>query len=214
MSFGTSPSNPRRWVGLGAVIALHLVIFYALLLGLRRHPVDIAPHSVNVRLIEDAVRTTPTAPPQREPAPPKPQIQSQPAQPVMPREPAPIAPTVPETLAAPPTPSTPPATEATPAAAAPSAPVSAPAASVVCPGYQDAIRMSPPPREVMQEGIGGEVLVEFTVTPNGTVRNPIPISSTNPKLNRWALATVLTKIRCQGQAQAVQLRVPISVRFE
>lgn len=85
---------------------------------------------------------------------------------------------------------------------------------MLCPGYQEAIRTSPPPREVMQEGLGGEVLVEFTVTPSGTVRNPIPISSTNPKLNRWALATVLTKIRCQGQAQAVQLRVPISVRFE
>lgn len=229
MSLGASPNHPQRWVGIGAVIALHLVILYALVAGLKRNPADLITQTVDVRLVEEAVRTAPAAPPQPQPTPPKPPTQAvlpktavpppkdaapiEPAHSAMPQTPAmtqaPSAPAADEVAPAAPT-----APVAPPAPAAASAPVSPPAAAVVCPGYQDAIRSSTPPREALQEGIGGEVLVEFTVAPDGTVRNPIPIRSTNPRLNRWALATVLTKIRCQGQTQPVQLRVPIGLRFE
>ncbi len=219
MNFSAS-ERPQRWGGLGAVIALHLVILYALVVGLQRNPADLIAHTVEVRLMDDAAPTAPAAPPQPQvqPETPKtmatraPAVQTQATAPEVSE--APEAPEIPKTSGAPEAPAAPPTAEAVPTEVVAPTAARPPAAAILCPGYQDAIRNSPPPREVMAEGLGGEVLVEFTVMPNGTVRNPIPISSTNLKLNRWALSTVLTKIRCQGQTQPVQLRVPISVRFE
>ncbi len=200
------PNTGRRLGGLGVMLGVHALVAYALVAGLHPITAPIAQAPMNVQLIEVALPTPPSPTPQRSaPRPihlPSPTLSPAPiqAQDISTQEITPDA-------AADPTPEAPALEMPTPATRDPTA-------AVLCPGHQDAIRASAPPREVLAEGVGGEVLVEFTVTPSGVVRNPIPISFTNPRLNRWALHTVLTQIRCQPQAHAVQLRVPISVRFE
>lgn len=211
----------RRLAGMGGVVLLHVLLVYALITGLQRTSNPTSTRTVEVRLMDDEVRPKVAPPPPTPPAPTPPPATPRVAPPPRPLPlptAAPVAPIAetPAPVAAPQdtAPLTPPAPATLPAPPAPAAAPAAPSAAVICPGYKGAIRSSAPPREVMLEGVGGEVVVEFTVLPNGSVRNPIPISSTNPALNRWALNTVQQKIRCQGQLQPVQLRVPISVRFE
>ncbi|HRK57927.1 MAG TPA: energy transducer TonB, partial [Burkholderiaceae bacterium] len=91
---------------------------------------------------------------------------------------------------------------------------SAVAPAIVCPGYQEALAEHSPPRALLRSGQGGEVLVEFTVMRDGTLQDVHVVSSTNPRLNHWAISGVSRKLRCAPQPQPVKLRLPIRLRFD
>lgn len=58
--------------------------------------------------------------------------------------------------------------------------------------YLPIVKVSPVyPRRALQRGIEGHVIVEFTVTRQGTVRDPFVVESTSSLLERAALEAVL-----------------------
>jgi protein TonB len=69
------------------------------------------------------------------------------------------------------------------------------------------------PREALLDGIQGEVLIEFTVSASGAIKNVEIKSSSNRIFNRPALAAVQSKLSCQGQGQDVRVQAPISFKI-
>lgn len=58
--------------------------------------------------------------------------------------------------------------------------------------YLPIVKVAPVyPRRALQRGIEGHVIVEFTVTPLGTVRDPFVVESTSSLLEKAALEAVL-----------------------
>ncbi|MCX8004606.1 MAG: TonB family protein [Burkholderiaceae bacterium] len=68
------------------------------------------------------------------------------------------------------------------------------------------------PREALLDGIEGEVLIEFTVTAGGQVRDPVIKSSSHRVFNRISLAAV-GRLQCQGQGQDIRVQAPISFKI-
>jgi protein TonB len=74
---------------------------------------------------------------------------------------------------------------------------------VVCPDYKAAIQKSLVyPREALLDGIQGQVVLTFTVTASGQVKDVAIKSSSNRVFNRAALAAV-RQVSCAGQGQDV-----------
>jgi protein TonB len=69
------------------------------------------------------------------------------------------------------------------------------------------------PRQALLDGVEGEVLIEFTVTASGEIKNVEIKSSTNRIFNRPALAVVQSKLTCQGQGQDVRVQAPVSFKI-
>ena len=81
MDFSQPADDPRRhWLGLGAVVLLHVLVIYALVNGLARKVIDVVRVPVETRLIEEIIPPAPpppspppaavVAPPRRLPPPP------------------------------------------------------------------------------------------------------------------------------------------------
>jgi protein TonB len=213
MDFAQSQRNPsRHLVGLGSVVLLHVLIAWALVSGLARKVVEVVKGPIEVKVIEE-VSKPPPPPPEVLPPPPK---VTAPPPPFMPPPEIQIAnpqqaPTITAvTQDAPPAPSSPVIQK----------PVEGPAqpairsAAVVCPGYTETIRAALQyPREALLENIEGEVVIEFTVTASGQVKDAIPRNSTNRIFNRPAIAAAL-KIQCQGQGQDIRVSLPVSFKMK
>ena len=66
MDFSQGADAPRRhWLGLGVVVLLHVLVIYALVIGLARKVIDVVRVPVETRLIEEVI-----APPPPPPSPP------------------------------------------------------------------------------------------------------------------------------------------------
>jgi protein TonB len=141
--------------------------------------------------------------PRQEPAQPPPAVaRPQPA----PKPPAPkvaastapsansVAPVVPEPLV-----------ERPPAPAPPVART----ARVMCPNYVEVMQSITYPREALRDNLEGAVVVEFTVTASGEVRDAVIRSSTDPVFNRASIA-VVSRLNCVAQGQDVRVQAPIS----
>jgi TonB family protein len=84
----------------------------------------------------------------------------------------------------------------------------------VCENYSEAVGAMRFPTEALQQGIEhGDVLVEFTLSPEGLVSSPRIASSSNPVFEAVSLAAVAS-LRCRGLGRAVQVRVPFSFKLE
>ena len=57
------------------------------------------------------------------------------------------------------------------------------------------------------------MLIEFTVTGDGQIKNVEIKSSSNRVFNRAALAAVQGRLTCEGQGQDVRVQAPISFRL-
>jgi len=227
-----------HWVAVVLALTAHIAVLYAWLDTPRRTITPSEPSSampIDVRIITPQA-TPPTPAPPTKPVqaqPPKPMAQPKqtprtpPSQTVAkPQTPPSVEPNVPAVAPALPAPTQAVATPAPEPTSTPNEPQpvtntiatpatpSADSAWIICPGYQHAIRASPPPRQVVLARMGGEVLVEFTVQPDGSIQNPRVITTTNHQLNRWALRTVEHSMRCIGQNQPMQLRLPIKLTFD
>lgn len=218
MDFARQQRNPaRHLVGIGGVILLHIVIIYALLTGLARRVVEVVKGPIEVKVIEEVAKKPPP-PPEILPPPPK-----------VAAPPPPFIPPPEINIAPPPTPAptiTAVTREAPPAPQAPviQKPVEAPpppkpaapavqSAAVVCPNYREVMGSIVYPREALLDGTEGDVVIEFTVTGNGQVRDPVIKSSSNRIFNRVSLRAV-SELKCQGQGRDVRVQAPISFKIK
>ncbi len=211
MDFSQPQQGNRRLVGFGFVVLLHILIAYALVSGLARKVVEVVKGPIEVKVIEEVVKPPPPPP---EVLPPPPKVAA---------PPPPFVPPPEVNIAPPPTPA-PTITAVTPEAPpAPSAPVIAkpveappappqPAvrsAGVVCTNVRELAANVPYPREAALEGIQGEVVVEFTLTAGGQIRDPVIRSSANRIFNRVALQ-LASRLTCPGQGQDMRVSFPIN----
>jgi len=219
MDYARQQRNPsRHLVGIGGVILFHVLIIYALVTGLARKVVEVVKGPIEVKVIEEIAKPPPPPaevipPPPKMAAPPPPFIPPPEINIAPPPTPAPTITAVsrdtPPTTALPPIQAPPPAV-----AAAPPPPAAGPkSARVVCPNYVEVMSSIVYPREALLDGIQGEVLIEFTVTADGQIKNVEIKSSSNRIFNRTALTAVQSKLACQGQGQDVRVQAPVSFKI-
>jgi protein TonB len=87
-------------------------------------------------------------------------------------------------------------------------------ASVVCPNYSTVMGDLAYPRDAERAGIEkGEARVQFTLGPNGEIKDVKTLSSTHPIFSRASLR-VVGEYKCQGQGKDVVVTVPFSYKRE
>lgn len=206
--FGKRQQNPaRRFGGLAIVLALHIVLVYALLNGLATKVVQVIQHPIETRIIEP-VKPPPPPPmptvklPPPKFAPPPPPFVPPPEVPVQ----APTQPTITHQAAP---------VQSAPAVQAPVAAAPAPAKAVshevgvVCPN-SDQIRASMQyPKEAQENNITGDVTIEFVVDAEGRITSERVAQSADPVLDRAAFNAV-KQFKCVAQGQSVRVQVPFS----
>lgn len=213
MDYARQQRNPsRHLIGVGGVVILHVLLVYALLTGLARKVVEVVKGPIEVKVIEEIIKKPPPPP---EVAPPPPKLAAPPPPFIPPPEiniapPPTSAPAIAAiTTQAPPAPQAP--VIQRPAAPAP-APAPAPAvrsAQVACANYKEAMQSIVYPREAALDGIEGEVVIEFTVSASGEIKDAVIKSSTNRVFNRVSLKTVQNELQCQGQGRDVRVQAPL-----
>jgi periplasmic protein TonB len=191
------PDGSSHAVGFGVVVAVHLLIGYALLSGLAQKVVDSVRDPFEARLIDE---------PKKEPPPPPPEV----PKPVLKQAPPPPTPYVPPpevVVAAPPTPAptitattpVPPPTpvaftpDPPPAPPAPAAPKAEPLAiGVACPTQVAPVL----PRRAQQEGIAGLVRAQATIRGGKVV--DVQILASKPRgLFDAAVRSAMLQYGCQ-----------------
>jgi periplasmic protein TonB len=213
MNYAEQQRNPgRHAVGITVVVLLHVLIVYALVTGLARTVVEVVKGPIDVKVIEEIVKKPPPPP---EVLPPPPKVAA---------PPPPFIPPPEVNIAPPPTPApaitavtqeAPPAPHAPAIQKVPDTPAPAPAvrsARVVCPNYLQVMSSISYPREALKEGLEGEVVIEFTVTASGQVKDTVIKSSSNRVFNRASMA-VVSELKCQGQGQDIRAQAPISFKL-
>lgn len=219
----------RRWVGLGVVVALHVLIGWALASGLARKVVQLVSKPIEVAIVPEQIAPPPPPPPPPPPQPPKeqPKLLDRPAPPppappppdfVPPPDVAPVAPppapviqaVQPEPPKAPVVikPAPPPAPPAPPAPAAPPAgPVQA-EVGVSCPGY----------KRVLQSALGGLYdrigitgVVKVQIHLHGDQITDVEVVS-GPREYHRQVQSAVRRMKCSvgGNAETV---VPLEVSF-
>jgi protein TonB len=203
--FGRKHQNPaRRFTGIGIVIVLHIVLVYALLNGLATKVVHVIQHPIETKIIE------PVKPP---PPPPPPPVQLPPPHFTAPPPPFVPPPEVP--VQAPPQNAI--TTQSKTPVSAPMAPPAPPkpapvqtAVGVVCPNSDDIRGSIAYPKDAQENGDTGDVLIEFTVDPQGHITGEkVAKSSEHDSLDSAAYNAV-KRFHCIAQGQAVQVQVPFS----
>jgi protein TonB len=212
MDFAQQQRNPtRHLLGISAVVLLHVLVVYALVTGLARTVVEIVKGPIDVKVIEEVVKKPPP-PPEVVPPPPK-----------LAAPPPPFIPPPEINIAPPPNPAPAISAVTQEAPSGPQAPViqkpveAAPqpavrSARVACPNYVEVMSSISYPREALKDNLEGEVVIEFTVTASGQVKDPVIKSSTNRAFNRASLA-VVDKLSCQGQGQDIRVQAPIGFKL-
>lgn len=216
MDFARQQRNPsRHLVGIGAVVLLHVLIGWALVSGLARKVVEVVKGPIEVKVIEEVIKKPPPPP---EVVPPPPKLAAPPPPFIPPPEIAIAPPPTPAptisvvTQEAPPAPQAP-VIQRVPETPAPPAPQPAVrSAQVACANYRDVMSSIQYPREALLDGIEGEVVIEFTVTGSGQIRDPVIKSSTHRVFNRPSLA-VVNRLQCMGHGQDVRVQAPVSFKI-
>ena len=191
------PDSGSHAVGVGVVVAVHLLIGYALVSGLARKVVDIVRDPLEARLI-DEIKKPPPPPPPPEPVKPLPKLAPPPPTYVPPPEVAVAPQPTPAPTIAVSTPVPPPA----PVVEAPPAPpppvVHAPpppqplSIGVACPTQVAPVL----PRRAQQEGIAGQVRAQVTIRGGKVV--DVQILSSKPRgLFDAAVRTAMLQYGCQ-----------------
>ena len=218
MDFAQRQRDPtRHLIGIGAVVLLHVLVVWALVSGLARKVVEVVKGPIEVKVIEEVIKKPPPPP---EVIPPPPKVAA---------PPPPFIPPPEINIAPPPTPAptitavtkeAPPAPQAPVIQKVPEVAVAAPAppqpavrsAAVACANYREVMSSIAYPREALQSGTEGEVVIEFTVGANGQVKDPVIKSSSNRLFNRSSMA-VVNQLSCQSGGQDIRVQAPISFKI-
>ena len=177
MDYAQYQRNPGRHLpSIAFVIALHIVVGYALISGLARKVVEVIKQPIETKIIEEIKKPPPDAPP-----PPPPKLATPPPPFIPPPEinivvPVQIQPTITQVTPTPPPPQAP---------VAPPAPPAPPAQPAIRKEYKASYRVEPTyPRQAIQQGITGKVIAWVKVAPNGSVTEVSIRESTNRLFDR------------------------------
>ena len=213
-SYGThDPSS--RVKGIVIVVALHVLIGYALVSGMARKGLDLIKKPLEAVVIQEVIIPPPPPPPPKKVEPPKelPKVQAPPPPFVPPPDvPPPVASTAP-VIAATPTPPPAPAVIAPPPA--PSAPAPAPVAvgpkrsaiGVACP-TQVAPEM---PRKALQDGTEGVVKAQILIK-NGVVQEVTILSG--PRVFHAAVKNAIQQYKCVADGPEVMATQEFNFKLE
>jgi protein TonB len=217
MDFSRRQADPRRHlVGIVVVIALHVLILYALITGLGKRVVDVIRAPIETKVIEEIKKPPP---PPEVVVPPPPKMDAPPPPYIPPPEVVITAPAPPPTITAvtqtppPTTQITPVAPPAAPAPAAPPAPATV-SAGVACSNFQTVMGDAGFPKEALRQNLEkGEALIQFTLTANGEVKDIKTLQSSNSIFARNSMRLV-GQYKCAGQGRDVIVTVPFSYKLE
>ena len=210
-SYGThDPSS--RVKGIVIVVALHVLIGYALVSGMARKGLDLIKKPLEAVVIQEVIIPPPPPPPPKKVEPPKelPKVQAPPPPFVPPPDvPPPVVSTAPVIVAT----HTPPPAPAVIAPPPPPAPVGAPpgpkrvAIGLICP------TQVPPemPRRAIKDGTEGVVKVQILVK-NGTVQEVIILSG--PKVFHEAVKAAVQHYKCVEDGPDVVATQEFSFKLE
>jgi protein TonB len=196
---GTNPG--RRTVGWVIVVALHLLLIWALVTGTARKALDIVKKPMEAAVIQEVIippPPPPPPPPPKEIVKPQPKVEAPPPPYVPPPEVPPPSSTAPAIVSVP----TPPPA---PAVIAPPPPVEAPPAppqparsemSVACP------TQVPPdmPRQAIREGTTGVVRAQAVIR-DGAVREVTILSG--PRVFHSAVRSAMMQYKCVSGASEI-----------
>ena len=220
MDFAEQQRAPGRHViGIGIVLALHLILGWALLTGLAQRMIEVIKAPIETKIIEE-VKPPPPPPPENLPPPPKfapPPPSFVPPPEVNVNPPPSPAPTITTTTVAPPpapvTISPPPAPAAPPAPPAPPRVAARPAIANVsaCAPKSDDY-----PAAALRAEATGTTKVRFTVGADGKMTAAEVVKSSGPsrehkQMDRVALAKLS---ECNFRAGADENGKPVGASFE
>lgn len=203
-NYAQQQRDPRKHlIGLSAVIIFHALLIYALANGLARKVVDALKAPLTVNVIEE-IKPLPVPPPPKTALPP----------PKLSAPPPPFVPPV-EVAVATPAPAPVITTSRAPVESAPLAPPAPPVvnAAVACPNYAAVRSQVPYPRQAERLGLSGDVVIEFTVSGNGQIKDVTVVRSSHNVFTQAATQAV-GQLNCIGQGHDIRVRVPFGFRLE
>ena len=176
MNYAERERNPARHLpSISMVVALHLLLGWALVSGLARKVVEVIKAPIETKIIEEIKKPPPDTPP-----PPPPKLAAPPPPFIPPPEINIQVPVISQAPAITVVQTTPPPVVAPPAPPAP--PVQA---SPVRKEFKPLSRVNPTfPRQALQQGITGKVIAWVHVAPNGSVTNVEIKQSSNRLFDR------------------------------
>jgi protein TonB len=218
-------SGQRRWVGIGTVIGLHVLIGWALASGLARKAVQLIQQPITVAIVPEQIAPPPPPPPPPPPEPPKPtKLVDRPPPPPAPPPPAYVPPPdVPPPAAPAPViqavqpeppkapvvikPVPPPAPPAPPAPApAPPSPVQA-EVGISCPGYKRVLQTA---LGGLYDRIGVTGVVKVQIHLRGDQITDVVVLSGPREYHRYVQSAVRRMTCSAGPADTV---VPLEISF-
>jgi periplasmic protein TonB len=214
MDYAQQQRSPTKHLtGFVVVVLLHVLMGYALVSGLARQVVEKITAPLDTKIIEEI-----KPPPPEKIIPPPPKIVPVLPTFVPPPEVQIQAPITPPTITSPVT-NTPPPVFTPPAPPAPviAAPPAPPAPAVVsagvaCPNSRTLQADIKYPPQARKDGLDGDVLIEFTLTASGEVKDIEVKSSSNRVFNNVSIATV-RQFSCTAQGRDVRVQAPFSFKL-
>jgi protein TonB len=175
VNYAERERNPARHLpSISMVVALHLILGWALVTGLARKVVEVMKAPIETKIIEEIKKPPPDTPP-----PPPPKLAAPPPPFIPPPEiniQVPVIQTAPAITVVQTTP---------PAVVAPPAPPAPAQASPVRKEFKPLQRVNPAfPRQALQQGLTGRVIAWVHVAPNGSVTNVEIKQSSNRLFDR------------------------------
>lgn len=207
MDYAQQQRSPgKHLTGIIFVLILHAILGYALINGLATKIVEAVKKPLETTIIKEV---KPPPPPDTPPPPPPKMVQIIPTF-VPPPEVQIQAPVIApvfatQTAVAPPV-------FAPPAPPAPVVAAAAPSVGVACPNSQQIRTEIKYPPQARKDGLQGEVLVEFTVTTTGEIKDIEVKSSTNRAFNSVSISST-RQFKCTAQAKDVRVQVPYSFKL-
>jgi protein TonB len=194
LDYAAQQRNPGRHViGFGVVLALHLLVGWALVTGLAQRMVEVIKAPIETKLIEE-VKPPPPPPPENLPPPPKfapPPPSYVPPPEVVVNPPPTTAPTITTTTVAPPpapvTIAPPPRPEAPPAPPAPPAPRKVAAKPAIANVQACAPKNEDYPPAALRAEATGTTTIRFTVDASGKLASAEVVRSAGPSREHRAL---------------------------
>ena len=197
-------SPGKHLTGIVAVLILHVLVGYALVNGLARKMVEVIRSPMETRIIEEASKP----PPDDMPPPPPPKMVQLPPAFVPPPEVQIQAPAAPQTTISNTTRVIAPA--APPKAAPPVA--AAPNVGVACPNSQKIRNEIDYPTQARRNELEGNVLIEFTVAADGSIKD-IDIKSSSDRVFNNVSINAVKQFKCNAQGRDVRVTVPFAFKL-
>ena len=198
MDYAQQQRSPvKHLAGIAVVLILHVLVGYALVNGLARKMIEVIKSPMETKIIEEASKPLPDDTP-----PPPPKLVQLPPAFVPPPEvqiqaPAASQPTISNTTRV-----------ITPVKPTPAQVAHAPpSVSVACPNSQQIRSEIAYPAQARRNELEGDVLIEFTVAADGSIKD-IDVKSSSDRVFNTVSINAVRQFKCNAQGRDVRVSVP------